>query len=301
MTRTAPPKSHRARTRLLVADLREIKARARNDELTFAAAAIAFYAFLALVPALVAGAAIYGLVADPKEISRQVSGLTGALPASTRRFLIEQVTASGGGNRAEVSLAAALGLILALWSASAGTTALLRALAVMHGAANVRSYARRRGLAVLVTLGVVVVVLTTAWLVSAVPPFLASIGAFPDALRIALEVLRWPVLALILAFAVRGLFQISAGYRADRLMTPGPIVASLLWLGASALFSLYTANFSNLARTYGSVTSIIVVLLWLYFGGLSVLVGAEVDAVIADRDSVTRDEHGTAANTAELR
>lgn len=78
-----------------------------------------------------------------------------------------------------------------------------------------------------VTLGVVVVVLATAWLVSAVPPFLASIGAFPDALRIALEVLRWPVLALILAFAVRGLFQISAGYRADRLTRADRRVASL--------------------------------------------------------------------------
>lgn len=232
-------------------------------------------------PALVAGAAIYGLVADPSAISRQVDGFAGALPESTRACLTAQLKTTSDGNGAGVSFAAGLGLVFALWSASSGTAALLRGLAVVNGASNARSYTRRRGLAVVVTLGAVGVVLVTVGIVTTVPSLLAEWGAFPNGLRIVIDVLRWPVLALLLAVAVRGLFHISAGYRAVGFVTPGPVVASLLWLAASGLFSLYTANFSNLTRTYGALTSIIVVLLWLYLGGLSVLIGAEVDAVFA--------------------
>lgn len=265
----------------LLAQLHELKDLARKDELTFVAAGVAFYTFLALVPTLVAGAAIYGLVADPSAISRQVDGFAGALPASTRTFLTAQLKTTSDGNGAGVSFAAGLGLVFALWSASSGTAALLRGLAVVNGASNARSYTRRRGLAVVVTLGAVGVVLVTVGIVTAVPSLLAEWGAFPNGLRIVIDVLRWPVFALLLAVAVRGLFHISAGYPSLGFVTPGPVVASLLWLAASGLFSLYTANFSNLTQTYGALTSIIVVLLWLYLGGLSVLIGAEVDAVFA--------------------
>ncbi len=261
-----------------------VKELAKEDQVTLVAAGVGFYAFLALVPALVAAAAIYGLVSDPQQITEQVRSFAGALPSSTRNFLTTQLRTTSEVNGAEVSVAAGIAIAVALWSASAGTAALLRGLAVVNDAENARSYARRRGLALVVTLGAVVVVLIAVWLVSVLPPQLDRIGLASSWVRTAVEVLRWPVLAVVLALSVRGLYQLAAGSHTSRFITPGPIVASLLWLAASVLFSLYTANFSSLSRRYGSISSIIVVMLWLYLGALSVLLGAEVDAVVvADR------------------
>ncbi len=261
-----------------LARTREVMRLAREDELTLVAAGIAFYAFLAFVPALVATATIYGVVADPAEIAHQVRSFASALPRSTQTFLTAQLRASSDAGGAGSTVTAVIAVLLAFWSASAGTAALLRGLAVINDAADVRSYARRRGLALVVTIASVVVVLIAVWLITVVPPQLDAIAGLGDPLRTLLSVLRWPVLALLLMLALRGLYHVSAGYRADRFVTPGPIVAALLWLAGSALFSVYTANFSSLASRYGTVSSIIVVLLWLYLGGLSALVGAEVDA-----------------------
>ncbi len=263
----------------LGAKVLEVKDLARDDELTLVSAGVAFYAFLALVPALVAATALYGVFADPDQISRQVHNLAGALPASTRSFLTAQLRATNGAGGVNVSIAAGIGFVLAFWSASAGTAALLRGLAVINDAGSARSYARRRGLALLVTLVVIVVVLVAVWLISVLPPQLNRAAAVPDGVEAVVGVLRWPVLAVFLALAVRGLYHVSSGYQADRFVTAGPIVASLLWLAGSGLFAVYTSNFSSLSRRYGSISSIVVVLLWLYLGALATLIGAEVDAV----------------------
>ncbi len=259
----------------------EVKRLARDDELTLVSAGVAFYAFLALVPALVAAAAVYGVFADPHEIARQVQSFAGALPSSTRSFLTAQLRTTNGADGLDVSIAAGVGVVLAFWSASAGTAALLRGLAVVNGSGNARSYARRRGLALVVTLILIVVVLVAVWLISVLPPQLSRAATLPDGVEAAIRILRWPVLAAFLALAVRGLYHVSAGYKADRFITAGPIVASLLWLAGSGLFAVYTSNFSSLSRRYGSISSIIVVLLWLYVGVLATLIGAEVDALSA--------------------
>ncbi len=275
--------------RRLIARSRGVARLAKEDELTLVAAGIAFYAFLALVPALVATATIYGLVADPAEIAHQVHNFASALPRSTQTFLTAQLRASSNGSGAGSTVTAAIAVLLAFWSASAGTAALLRGLAVINDAADERSFARRRGLALVVTIGAVVVVLVAVWLITVLPPQLDAVTALGDPLRHLLAVLRWPVLALLLMLALRGLYHVSAGYHAERFVTPGPVVAAILWLAASGLFSIYTANFSSLASRYGTVSSIIVVLLWLYLGGLAALIGAEVDAAVAPGAAPARD------------
>ncbi len=261
----------------------EVKDLAQDDELTLVSAGVAFYAFLALVPALVAATAVYGLFADPHQITRQVQSFAGALPSSTRSFLTAQLRTTSGAGGVDMSITAGVGVLLAFWSASAGTAALLRGLAVINDSGSARGYARRRGLALVVTLILVVVVLVAVWLISVLPPQLSRVATLPDALEAVVGIVRWPVLAVFLALAVRGLYHVSAGYESERFVTAGPIVASLLWVAGSGLFAVYTSNFSSLSRRYGSISSIIVVLLWLYVGALSTLIGAEVDAVSVGR------------------
>ncbi len=263
----------------ILAKALHVKDLARDDELTLVSAGVAFYAFLALVPALVAATAVYGIFADPEQITKQVQSFASALPSSTRSFLTGQLRATSRAGGLNVSITAVVGIVIAFWSASAGTAALLRGLAVINDAGSARSFARRRGLALLVTLIVVVVVLVAVWLITVLPPQLGRIASVPSGVALTVGILRWPVLAVFLALAVRGLYHVSAGYHADRFVTAGPIVASLLWLAGSGLFAAYTSNFSSLSQRYGSISSIIVVLLWLYLGALATLIGAEVDAV----------------------
>jgi membrane protein len=95
-----------------------------------------------------------------------------------------------------------------------------------------------------------------------------------------LNVLRWPLLALVMIVGIGVLYRVSVDDPAPALfgiVTRGTIVATLAWLLASGLFSVYTANFSKYSRTYGSLSSIVVVLLWLYLSAFAVLIGAEVD------------------------
>jgi membrane protein len=104
-------------------------------------------------------------------------------------------------------------------------------------------------------------------------------------------VLRWPVLAFVMVTAIGLLYRIAEERPPVRhfgIFTPGTVVASLTWLLASGLLSVYTANFSRYSRTYGSLSSIIVVLLWLYLGAFAVLLGAEVDGTAVERQPPAR-------------
>jgi membrane protein len=100
------------------------------------------------------------------------------------------------------------------------------------------------------------------------------------------EVLRWPVLAALMVLGVGVLYRIADPEGATGwlgLVSRGAIVGTGLWLVASALFSVYTANFAAYAKTYGSLAAIVVVLLWLFLSSFAVLVGAEVDAMTRPR------------------
>ncbi len=117
------------------------------------------------------------------------------------------------------------------------------------------------------------------FLVAAVPPLLEDSG-LGDAARVAFEVLRWPILAVLMIAGVGLLYRFSVrGSARGRLgfVTKGAVVATVGWLVVSALFAVYTASFASYGKTYGALASIVVVLLWLWLSSLVVLVGAEVD------------------------
>jgi membrane protein len=117
------------------------------------------------------------------------------------------------------------------------------------------------------------------FLVAPLPTLMADVGLATEG-RIVVNVLRWPVLLFLMAFSL-GVAYRAAGSRDRRahlrVITRGAIVGALVWLVASGVFSVYTANFSRYSRRYGTLASIVVVLLWLYLGAVAVLLGAEVD------------------------
>jgi membrane protein len=265
----------------------QISARVREHNLTLVAAGVAFYAFLALVPALIAFVSVYGLVADESDVTRQVEDLGSSLPEEVRNFLVYQLTQIVDASSAGVSVAALIAIALALWSASSGMAALVTGIHIARERDEPKGFVAKRGKALALTLGAIVVLGVVLFVIVAVPPLIRDAG-LGSAGQVAFEVLRWPFLAAVMVVAIALLYRVSVGDSPSRwlgLVSPGAIVAMGGWVVASGLFAAYTANFASYGKTYGALASIVVVLLWLWLSSLVVLVGAEVDGAHDSRGS----------------
>jgi membrane protein len=259
---------------------KQLKERIGEHNLTLVAAGVAFYGFLALIPALIAFVSIYGLVANESDVVRQVENLGKSLPVEVQNFLVYQltqiVTASGTG----VSIAALIAIVLALWSASSGMAALVTGIHIALERDEPKGFVKKRGRALGLTLGAVVVLGIVLFVIVAVPPLIRHAG-LGSAGEWVFGILRWPFLAVVMVVGVGLLYRFSVTDSRDGwlgMITPGAIVATVGWIVASALFAVYTANFASYGKTYGTLATIVVVLLWLWLSALVVLVGAEVDA-----------------------
>jgi membrane protein len=256
-----------------------LQPRIREHNLTLVAAGVAFYAFLALVPALVAFISIYGLVANPANVTQQVKNVASALPKEVQNFFVYQLTSIIHANRSGVSLTLIVAIALALWSASGGMAALITGIHVAEERDQPKSFVKKRGTALLLALGAIVFMGVVIFVIAALPPLLSKAGLGSGG-RVVLGILRWPILAAVMVVGLGLLYRFSVkdGPRGWLgIVTPGTIVAMVGWLIVSALFAVYTANFSSYSKTYGALASIVVLLLWLWLSCLLVLLGAEVD------------------------
>ena len=257
-----------------------VKENLRSHNTTLIAAGVAFYGFLAFIPALIAIVSIYGLVADPADVKRQVADIAGALPEEVQAFLDFQLTSIINANRAGVSVTLAISIVIALWSASGGIGALVTGLHVAHDKEEPKGFVAKKGKALGLTLGAIVVVGVVVFLVAALPALVDNI--FGDGMRTVVNIVRWPILAVVMVVSIGLLYRLSVGQEGRwlRVVTPGSLVAAGLWLLLSIAFAFYTANFASYAKTYGTLATIVVLLLWLWLSALGVLIGAEVDAVL---------------------
>ena len=249
----------------------------KSDNVPIIAAGVAYYLFLALLPALAAVISVYGLVADPNDVSRQLDSLLGALPADAASFLQEQIETIVGTSSGGLGLSVVVSVLLALWSASKGMQALVIALNVAYDEEETRKFVKLRGLALGLTVGLVV---ASAVLVGG----MALIGALADRLGTAaawaVTILRWPVLALLLL----GLLAVLYRHAPDRdppkwrWVSPGALIAVVLWVLGSVAFNVYVTNFGSYNETYGTLAAAVLLLLWLYLSAYIIILGAEFDA-----------------------
>jgi membrane protein len=257
--------------------------RLREHNLTLVSAGVAFYAFLAFVPMLIALVSIYGLVANPADVKRQVNDVAGGLPDDVQTLLTSQLTSIVNANRAGVSLTLVVAIVVALWSASGGMGALITGINVAHERTEPEKFVAKRGKALLLTVAAIVFLAVVILLIAFLPNLIAETG-LGTAGRVVLDVLRWPLIAVVMLAGIGALYRLAptGGGPEGRLgfVTPGAVVATIGWLLASALFALYTSTYASYSETYGSLAAIVVMLLWLYLSSLVVLIGAEVDAEI---------------------
>jgi membrane protein len=251
----------------------------REDNVVLMAAGVAFFALLALVPALVAFVSLYGIVADPADVERHVNDMLAAAPADVREMIQAQLDAAVDRSPTAATLSAVIAIALALWSASAGTKHLIGAVNAAYDEPESRGFVKLRGLALLMTLGAIVFVVVAFGAIAVLPAILGEVG-LGDAARVTLNVLRWPLIALFLMAALAVAYRVAPD-RDDprwRWASPGAVVAVVLWIVGSALFSVYTANFGDYDETYGSLAGIVVTMLWLFLSAFIVILGAEINS-----------------------
>jgi membrane protein len=263
---------------------KEVVARIKKDHVTLMGAGVAFYGFLAFIPALVAVVSIYGLVGDPDNIQDLADELEGAMPHEARELLIQQlesITSTSGG---ALSISLTVSILLALWATSSGMAHLVEAVNIVHGHTDDRTAVKKRLLGVVLTIGAIVFAIVA---ISAIGIWPGVVGTFdlPSPGDWLLELAVWPLLAVGLAIGLAVLYHVAPDRDAGewRWITWGSGIAVLLWIAASIGFQIYVSNFGSYNETYGSLAAIVIMLLWLWISATVVLVGAEINAVLEGR------------------
>jgi membrane protein len=251
---------------------------AKADQVPLLAAGVAFYAFMAIFPALIAVVSIYGLFADPSTIANQLASLTATLPDEARKVITDQVTALST-RRQTLGISLVLSLLIALWSASAGTSNLLTAINVAYNEEEKRGFVKKRLLALGLTVAAIIFMVIILGLVAVSPPLLKVVFG-TGALRWVLQIVGWLIVLVLVPAALALLYRLAPDRDAPRMRwaSVGAVVATLIWLAASIGFSIYTSTFGNYAKTYGVFAGIVVLLLWLWLTMYALLLGAEINA-----------------------
>jgi membrane protein len=251
------------------------------DNVSMIAGGAAFFGLLALFPALAAAVALYGLFTDPASVSSQLDLLGGVVPGEARAVLAEQLQRIASAADRSLGIGAVVALLLALWSAAKGVKSLMTALNVVYHEKERRGFLKLNGTALLLTLAMLLVVPFALAAVAVLPAIIDRLP-LPEVAALAARWLRWPLLALVAIGAIGVLYRFGAARTRPRpkWSWPGAIVATVLWLAASALFSWYVSSFGSYDETYGSVAAIAVLMMWFWLSTYAVLLGGEVNAEI---------------------
>ena len=247
-----------------------------DPDVSLRCAGTAFFGFLSLFPAIGIVVFAYGLVADISTFIATIETLQYLVPAAVLDVLREQLSILVTQPPATLSIGLAVSIVLALWSGSRGVSALIYAMS------RVRKEPERRGFVQTVFISVILTIFGAIFLSVALLTIagLPALIPFPSGEDLLVLALRWPVL-LILTTAVLSILYRWGPDRHPRkfkYIWPGAVLASLLWLIAGALFSIYVENFSNYQASFGSVTAAVVLLLWLYNSAQIFVLGAAFNA-----------------------
>ena len=253
---------------------------AQADDCLGLAAQLAYYFLLALVPAIVFLVALASLF-PPSLLQQMVTAVAEFAPAQVVDILREQLKTIAGGQQTGLLT---FGLLMAVWSSSAAVVSIVDALNRAYDIDEGRPWWKVRLTAIGLTIALAVFVIIAFGLVI-VGPRLAEVVANQVGLGAAVEwtwkILQWPVVFVLIALTLAMVNYFGPDAEQDwTWVTPGAVLATALWLLASLAFKFYLANFADYNATYGSLGGAIVLMLWFYVSGLSVLIGAEMNAEI---------------------
>lgn len=271
--------------------LLRVKKSLGEDNVSLTAAGVAFFSLLALFPLFASLIAIYGIVADPAEVQRQVESLAGLLSPQVVDMLHDQLTKMTEKSSATLGVGALFGILFSLWSANSGTKSMITALNIVYSEREKRGFFRLNAASLALTAGGVLGIVLALVLMVVVPVIFRFIG-LEEVVKEFLAVARWPLLALLALFGLAALYRYAPSREKPRWrwVTWGSVTATVLWIIASGLFAFYVANFGKYDETYGSVGAVVILMMWLYLTVYVILLGAELNAEL---------EHQTAKDSTE--
>ncbi|HEY9012919.1 MAG TPA: YihY/virulence factor BrkB family protein [Devosia sp.] len=239
-------------------------------------AGTAFFGFLSIFPAVGIVVFTYGLVADVHTFIATIETLALVVPRALLEVLREQLRILVSQPRETLSIGLVASVLLALWSGSRGVSALIYAMSRVRKEPERRGFFKTLIISVLLTIGgaifLTIALLTIAGLPALIP--------FPTGEKLIVLIVRWPVLLALTTGVLMVLYRWGPDRHPRKFshIWPGAVIASLLWLVAGALFSIYVENFSNYQASFGSVTAAVVLLLWLYNSAQIFVLGAAFNA-----------------------
>ncbi|WP_149822849.1 YihY/virulence factor BrkB family protein [Streptomyces tailanensis] len=268
----------------------------RDDELADRAAALTYYGVLSLFPALLVLVSLLG-VAGPNVTDRLLDNIGDLAPGPVRDILRDAVTQlSGTGGTG--SVVAIVGLVLAVWSASGYVAAFIRTSNAVYDLPEGRPAWKLTPLRIALTLVLMLMLAASALIVVFTGPLAeragTAIGLGDEAITV-WNIAKWPVLLVLVTLMIALLYWAAPNVRGRgfRWVSPGGVLATLIWLAASAGFAVYAANFGSYNKTYGTLAGVVVFLVWLWLTNLAILLGFEFDAELSREQGITRGRPAT--------
>lgn len=249
-----------------------------DSNLALIAAGVAFFSMLSVFPALAALIALFGLISDPIVVAAQLEEVKVLLPQEVYELINAQVMGLITTSSDTLSWAGIISVLIALWTARAGVSAMMIGLNAVYGESdpNPAWHYLKAYLLTIVLICVGVIALLSVVVAPVVLAFvpLAGSGYF------LIEALRWVIAVVVLFVGVGLLYRYGPNRHGVRVnwITPGSVIAVVSWAAVSVAFSYYVANFGNYNQVYGSIGAVIAMLVWLWIGSFLVLIGASLNA-----------------------
>ena len=280
LTRLGTPSWFRRAARVFGA----MRVEAHHDNIVLVAAGVAFYAVLAVLPALFIAVSLYGLFTDLAEAERQIQSILKVLPGSTARIIETQMRSIARASEMNLSIGFGVSLIAFAWTASNATRAVVRGVKIAYDQEHDRSVLERRDVAIGVTAAVIVTTVLALATIAAVPVWLQRFD--PTDAIVTFGNVRWILVGVGFAAIAGLLYRYAPPQRPDgwRSVVPGTVVATAVWTATSIGFSVYVSSFGRYNETYGTLGAAVVLLLWFWFTAIAILIGAELNEAIVTAD-----------------
>jgi membrane protein len=255
----------------------------QEDNLSDWAAALTYYGLLSLFPALIAMLSLIGIFGDPKTTTDTLTEIITEIGPESAAETFEGPIDSIVKNQGAAGFAFVAGLAAALWSASGYVGAFTRASNIIYETPEGRPFWKLRPLQIAVTLAMIILMALLAVGLVVSGPVAEAIAGPVGLSSTAVDVwniAKWPVMAAIFILMVDLLYYTTPNVklRGFKWVTPGAILAIIVWAIASALFAFYVANFGSYDKTYGTLGGLIVLLLWFWITNLAILFGHQMNA-----------------------
>ena len=255
---------------------------AGGDNLGLIASGVAFYIFLAFVPLLMSVVLTYGLIASPAQVAKDIAALSSSMPEEASSIISGQLQNIVSTASTAAGFGLLVSLLVSLYGATKAAGGMVTALNVAFDVEETRSFVRVTLLTLGITVGIILAFVVASLGLSVINSLERLIPDAGGIMHFLLQAAYWLGTAVAISLIIAALYRYAPNVpdRPWKWVTPGSIVATIVWVAATFAFSFYVKNFGSYNATYGSLAAVIIFLTWLYLSAYIVLLGAELNSVI---------------------